>query len=151
MINIKRSVCKFISEYKINIVLFLIFAFIFFLILHFTLDFCSWGLSFVQAFCLSLTLFIVIPSQAKNAARMIPRLADELIGIISFTTWGSAFWAGWLFYSGQIAVDGEPLSKVAKITKVIFIMETNFSENLIFSAVITIFVILVMATSWGLR
>lgn len=151
MNNIKRLVYEFIYKYKINIILSLGFALVFMIILHLKLDKLAWVRSFVEAFLVSIVVFIVIPSQFRMAVQMIPKLVDELIGIISLTAWTGAFWAGWLFYSGQISSDSNTLSKAAEITKIIFNMETNIQDNLIFSGVIIIFVILVTFTPWGLR
>lgn len=151
MSKIKRLVCDFIYKYKINIICTLIFSLFFMIILHFVLDKCAWFKSFVEAFLVSIVIFVAIPLLGRMVAQIIPKLADELISVISLTTWASAFWAGWLFYSGQIAADGKSLSKTAKITEIIFDMETNIGDNLMFSIVITFFVILVISTSWGLR
>lgn len=149
--NIKFSDPDFINKYKISIFFTFVFALFFMSILHFTLDKCAWVKSFVEAFLVSIVIFIVIPSQFRMAVQMIPKLIDELIGILSLTVWASAFWAGWLFYSGQISADGNTLSKAAKITEIIFIMETNIKDNVILSFFITAFVVLVNSTSWGLR
>lgn len=118
---------------------------------HWTSNDGVWLHSFVQAIIVSISFcFLALPS-SRSGAKLAPELTDELCSIFCLTMWSSAFWAGWLIYSGQIDATGKPKSRIAEITHFIFELETNVPDDIKFVAIATAFIVMVTSSSWVLR